>query len=169
MLTPLQQRRLWEEWFYAEVRAYYFADLAGRFDRRQRLVTWLSLFGASGALVAALGTILAGRWPWLPGLVALLPSGLGFYALVADNPHRAAECRSLYEGWSTLAADRSQLWDDMYGEDAPARLAAMEARGRSLSSRGTTLRIREEDEQAKLLYWYAKVEAEHAARQSHAA
>ena len=34
MLTPDQQRRLWEDRFLSEVRAHYFADLAADYRRR---------------------------------------------------------------------------------------------------------------------------------------
>lgn len=165
MLTPLQQRTLWESWFGAETRAYYFADLSAFYRTRQRVITWLSLFGSSGALAAVIGTLLSPRWPWLPAVVALVPTGLGLYSLVADNQQRAADSRDLHSKWNALASEYRRLWDDMYADNAPQRLAALEAKGLELSAPGIGLPYIE----ARMARWYDHVEREHRAAAAHAA
>jgi hypothetical protein len=49
MLSELQQRSVWENWLSAEIRANYFAESCLIYQRRQRVVTWLTLAASSGA------------------------------------------------------------------------------------------------------------------------
>lgn len=165
MLTQLQQRTVWENWYGAEVRAYYFADLSAFFRIRQRVITWASLFGSSGALAAVIGTWLSLTWPWLPAVVALVPTGLGLYSLVADNQQRAADSRDLHNRWSALASEYRRLWDDMYADDAPRRLVELEATGRELSGLGIALPHVE----TRIARWQNHVEREHLAATARAA
>jgi hypothetical protein len=57
MLSELQQNRVWEGWFSAEVRANYFADLAGAYHQRQSWATWAAVFSSSGAVIAFLANL----------------------------------------------------------------------------------------------------------------
>ena len=56
MLSEAQQRRVWEGMLSAEIRANYFAELSGKYHRRQRVVTWVILFLSSGAAATFLYT-----------------------------------------------------------------------------------------------------------------
>jgi hypothetical protein len=166
MLTALQQRRLWELWFGGEVRAYYFSDLAARYHQRHRIVSWVTLFGASGALAAALAAGLSGTFTWVPAVVTLIPAGLGLYSVVADDSQRAADSRTLYQHWSALASQGRELWDAMEADEAPHRLADLEARARELSMAG--MRLPPYDE-ARMDQWQAWVTREHEAARADAA
>lgn len=160
-LSSLQQQQLWEGWFAAEVRALYFADLSTMYRQRHRLVTWLTLFGSSGSLVAFLVTWVGSVWPWVPAVMAIPPAGLSLYALVADNAQRAADSRELHARWNALARERRRLWDDMYADDARERFEALEEKGEEFSSLALASLPNQED---RMLRWEEHVERYYAAR-----
>jgi hypothetical protein len=122
-LTELQRKRLWEDLLLAEARSYYFGDLATRYNREQRVITWASLILSSGSLVTAIAVTKQG---WITAVLALAASALTFYSLVAQNHKRASDATDLHLRWARLAREYERLWEDMYAEDAPARLNAIE-------------------------------------------
>ena len=121
-LNELQRKRLWEDLLLAEARSYYFGDLATKYNREQRIITWTSLILSSGATVTAVASLAANGQAWLPALLALIASGITFYSLVAQNHKRAADAIDLHTRWAKLARAYERLWEDMYDEDALARL-----------------------------------------------
>ncbi|MBI4469607.1 MAG: hypothetical protein HY650_09840 [Acidobacteria bacterium] len=48
-LTPDEVDRVWQRMAEAEVRAFYFADLAARATRQKQIITGVSFFLSSGA------------------------------------------------------------------------------------------------------------------------
>ena len=125
-LNELQRKRLWEDLLLAEARSYYFGDLATKYNREQRIITWTSLILSSAATVTAVATLAANGQAWLPALLALIASGITFCSLVAQNHKRAADATDLHTRWAKLARAYERLWEDMYDEDALARLNAIE-------------------------------------------
>ncbi|MBI4346866.1 MAG: hypothetical protein HY553_08420 [Elusimicrobia bacterium] len=141
MLSELQRKRVWEGWFKGEVRANYFADLSGRYRRRQRTATWLTLLLSSGAF----GTLLAQlppRYGFAPMLLAALTAAVSLWSLVAQNQQHAVDAADLHHRWNRLASDYRYLWDEMYAEDAIARLAILDERAADLSKAGTAFPVR---------------------------
>src|SRR5882672_8139548 len=110
-LNELQRQRLWEDLLLAEARSYYFGELATRYNREQRVITWASLILSSGALVTA---VAATQQAWIPAVLALAVSALSFYSLVAQNYQRAATATDLHMRWAKLARAYERLWEDMY-------------------------------------------------------
>lgn len=140
MLTELQQKRVWEGMLSSAIRANYFADIAGRFHRRQRAATWLTLFLSSGALVS----ILYKDLPEGPALLVragptLLAAGISGYLLAVQNQKHAVDCADLHYRWNRLASDFENLWDDMYSPEALDRLKKLEEKAAELSKSATGL------------------------------
>ena len=125
-LNEIQRGRLWEDLLLAEARSYYFGDLATRYHREQRIITWASLILSSGATVTAVAAAVASGQVWIPAVLALTASALTFYSLVAQNHKRASDAADLHTRWAKLARAYERLWEDMYAEDALARLNAIE-------------------------------------------
>lgn len=126
-LNELQRTRLWEDLLLAEARIYYFGDLATRYNREQRIITWASLILSSGATVTAVAAaVVASGQVWISAVLALTASAITFYSLVAQNPKRASDATDLHTRWTKLARAYERLWEDMYAEDALARLNAIE-------------------------------------------
>lgn len=142
MLSELQRKRVWEAWFEGEVRANYFADLSGRYRWRQRTATWLTLVFSSGAFGALLAQ-LPPQYGWAPTVLAALAAAVSLWSLVAQNQQSAVDAADLHHRWNRLAADYQRLWDDMYAEDAAARLRALDERAAELSKAGTAFPVRE--------------------------
>jgi hypothetical protein len=93
-LNEPQRKRLWENLLLAEARSYYFGDLATKYNREQRVITWASLILSSGATVTAVAV--ANGHAWLPAVLALAASTITFYSLVAQNHKRAADATDLH-------------------------------------------------------------------------
>jgi hypothetical protein len=125
-LNELQRQRLWEDLLLAEARSYYFGDLATKYNREQRVITWTSLILSSSAMVTAVAASVANGQAWLPAVLALIASGVTFYSLVVQNHKRAADAADLHTRWAKLARAYERLWEEMYDEDALARLNAIE-------------------------------------------
>jgi hypothetical protein len=160
MLSELQQKRVWEGWFSAEVRANYFADLAGAYHQRQRWATWAAVFSSSGAVIAFLAN-LPPAWAWVAPAFALVTAGLSGYSLVAHYQEHAVASSDLHFRWNRLASDYEALWDEMYASDAPARLAALVERGAELSKSATVAGLLYQER--RMLKWQELVERHHAA------
>jgi hypothetical protein len=134
MSEPLR-KRVWDEWLSAEIRANYFAELAGIYHHRQRLSTWLTLFTSSGAA----GTFLA-RLPeayaWVPPLLAVVTAGLSLYSVVAQNHQRAGDCADLHFRWNRLAMAYRALWDNMEAPDVAAQFGRLDDEAAAVSKAG---------------------------------
>jgi hypothetical protein len=134
MLTELQRKRVWEGW-------------------------WTSLFLSSGA-VASVIIRLPQEFSWVAPVLALLGSALTLYSLIAQNQKHATDSADLHLRWTRLASEFQRLWDDMYADDAPARLAVLEEREAELGRAGTAFPVNEK----RLLKWQDHVEKHNAAR-----
>jgi hypothetical protein len=125
-LSELQRKRLWEDLLLAEARSYYFGDLATRYNREQRAITWISLILSSGATLTAVTAAVAKGQVWIPAALALIASAITLYSVVAQNPKRASDAGDLHTRWAKLARAYERLWEDMYADDALGRLNAIE-------------------------------------------
>ena len=136
-LSKLQQEAVWEGWLAGEIRANYFADLGGRYQRRQRIATWLILVTSSGAFLTFTGQWLPPDKEWIRAAFAATSAALSLWLLVAQNQKNATDCSDLHARWNTLANQYRSLWDDMYAPDAPQKLEALRQM-RSNSARAAT-------------------------------
>lgn len=159
MLTELQQRRLWENWLSAEIAAFYFADLAGVYRRRQQFSLWGTLLASSGAATAAVAHLPAG-WSWLAPVFALAAAGISGYMLVIENHRRESDCRDLFVRWNRLALAYERLWGKMHGDDADEQLAMLERRTAEISKDSTAFPAH----RRRLEKWQDHVEQHHHAR-----
>ena len=159
MLTPIQQTVVWERWFQSEVRALYYADLASLYRRLQTTITYASLLTSSGAIAAVVYTLAERKWPWLPAVIALIPTALNLYSLVANYQKKTAEATELQRRWHAFAHENRRLWDEMYSETASQRVAELDAVSRDLSADGNNLPY----EETRMDRWYAIVAEQHRA------
>jgi hypothetical protein len=156
MLNELQQKRVWEGWLSAEIRANYFADLSRRYHYRQRLATWSTLFLSSGAAVAFVAG-LPREYAWVAPILSLLTAAVSAYSLVMQNQKSAMDSADLYFRWNKLAGEYERLWESMYSEDALAQLSALEERAAELSKVATAFPVKRK----QLLKWQQHVEMHH--------
>ena len=56
MLSEAQQKRVWERRLGSEIRAKYFAELSGRYSKRQRFATWSTLLFSSSDAVSLIAS-----------------------------------------------------------------------------------------------------------------
>jgi hypothetical protein len=121
MLSEAQQERVWEGMLGSEIRAKYFAELSGRYSKRQQFATWATLlFSSSDAvsLVAALPSNLT----WIRLALALCATGTSIYLALAQNDRKAFDAAGLYERWSPLALSFQAIWENVDADDAEAQL-----------------------------------------------
>ena len=164
MLTPLQQKRAWENMLSAEIRANYFADLSSRYRWHQRLANWITLVLSSGAFISLVLKMLKDgqesfSWlGWLPALFTLASAAVSAYSIVAQNYDRAMSGTDLHSRWNRLSKDYQSLWDDIYDEKALDRLQRLEEIGTELSKAGVAFPNRKR----QMLKWQKHVEQHHA-------
>jgi hypothetical protein len=138
MLSDLEQRRVWEGLLGAETRSQYFADLCGRYQRKQKYLTWGILLLSSGAFAAFVTHWASQTVPWLPAVLALSTAGLSLFSLVAKNERNSIDCNELHFKQNTLAREFEDLWDDMYSDLAATKLKELEVRAIEYSRTATS-------------------------------
>jgi hypothetical protein len=154
MLTESQITSIWERQIAAEVRALYFADLAGSYTTQKQWITGASFFLASGAAATLLG-----KSPtWVPLVLACITALLSAYS-VARGLDGATRTMSKFQfSWSELASGYEALWNDVHSADALTRLETLTARERDLSSQAST---EAPNDQKRLHYWQLEVFKQH--------
>ena len=160
MLTELQQKRVWENWLSAEIRAAYFGELVHLYQARQRHATWLTLLLTSGAAAVAFATLpVEWRVP-LPVLAA----AISLYSTTAGNTVRSADCADLHFRWTRLAQSYQRLWETgMYASGAIGRLNALDDKVAEVS-RSSTQFPDDARRLAKWEDWVVSHRAPHAPR-----
>jgi len=158
MATDAQRTRVWEDWLSAEIRSYYFADLAFRLESHQRAAHWLILFGASGVVTSLLSTL--PRWVAL--VLAGLVTAVSIYSVVVQNQKRAADAKDLHFRWSTLASEYHDLWDSIEtAPDLTRAIQQLDLRKAEASRSAVALPA----EEKRLGHWYDVVLAQHGLAQ----
>jgi hypothetical protein len=158
MLSPLQQKRVWEGQLASEIRAIYFADLCNHYQRIQRIVTWLTLAFSSGAAATLLADWLPPRFAFLKPTFALATAGLSLWSLVENNHKRATDCSDLQFRYRKLARGFESLWDDMYSPDAQKTLDDLEAKSADLEKSSLAF----PEGKRRMTKWQDHVERQHA-------
>ena len=159
MLSQLEQKNVWENWLSSEIRAYYFADLANRYQARQRVLTWLTLIFSSGAAFAIVTDWAPERFEWIKAALALLTAAVSFLSLVQQNQKSAMDCSDLHFRWNRLASEYEALWDDMYAADAELKLKALGEKEAELSK--SSIGFPDRDQERVMLKWQNHVERHH--------
>lgn len=155
MLSPGQQKTIWEGWLGAEIRSYYFADLSGRYRRRQTGVTWVLLACSSGAFAALIAGLPSGAGRALTFLTAIL----SLWSVVAQNQKHVTDCADLHFRWLTLASRYEALWNDMYDPGAAATLRQLTQIAAEISTTSTAF----PNDAKRMGKWQDLVEAHHHA------
>ena len=157
MLSQLQQKNVWENRLSSEMRANYFADLANRYQFRQRALTWFTLLFSSGAAFAIVTDWTPEGFEWIKAALALLTAAASLLSLVEQNQKSATVCSDLHFRWNRLASEYESLWDDMYAADAELKLKALGEKEAELSRSSTASPYRER----VMLKWQDHVERHH--------
>lgn len=134
MLNEADRGRVWEYKYEAEVRSYYFADLASRYTKKKQRVVGLS-FVLSSAAAASLWAEL----PWyVAAFMALVVASLNGYSIAVGLDKAALTTSRLHASWNKLASDYELLLSHSYEDDAESIMEAARARGRDISEQGST-------------------------------
>ena len=160
MLSSHQQKDTWEEWLASEVRANYFAELVGHYQRRQRNLMWGILVLSSGAFTTSLSDWLPQQYRWFRAILPLLAAGLSLWLLLARYERSAAECSDLFLEWSGLGREFKGLWENMYLDGASDTLTSLLDKRDKLSKRCTNFPNRRD----RVLKWERYVVAQHQDR-----
>jgi hypothetical protein len=153
MLTPLQQKEVWEGWLGSEIRANYFGDLVVHYGAQQKLYTWLTLVFSSGAAAALISDRLPSNLSWIKAALAMLTAALSNLSLVQQNQKRATDAADLHFRWNSLAGQAQELWNNMYDENAASRLNELSEKMNEVSKSSTAFPYQER----RMLKWEAHV------------
>jgi hypothetical protein len=159
MLSTLQQRAVWEGMLGAEIRANYFADLAGRYQQKQRLLTWGTLLFSSGAFATIISDWLPQDLRWIRAAAALMAAALSLWSLTAKNERTAIECSDLHFKWNRLAREFDRLWNDMYTDSAADTLWSLQEKAGDIAKSCTSLPNKER----LMVKWEKRVILDHQA------
>jgi len=131
MLSEFQSRDLWERWLAAEMRSNYFADRAQYYASVHNWISWRILLFSSGAAV----TILSGSYvpQWIKPSLAIGAAGLSLLSLVKQFQKRSFECSELHYKWNRMAYECETLWNNVWSDDAEARLQNIAQKAAELS------------------------------------
>lgn len=155
-LSQAQIQRVWEGMLGAEIRSNYFAELVLRFNTEQKLLTWLTLFLSSGALVTILASIPA-NYSWIRPILAALAAGTSLYSVVRQNQKSAVDATNLHAKWLRLASRYTELWENLYRQDAEDKLRELTTLAEDASVAGNVL----PNDEARMLKWENYVLAHH--------
>ena len=139
MLSDFQQKTVWDGWLSAEIRAAYFAELSGRYQRAQKYLVAGSLVLSSGATLALVSSAIPASYAWVKPVLTLMAAILSAWSLVAKNERGSIDCADLHFRWNTLAMDYEALWADVHSDDAAGQLAQLRRREAELSKSSTAM------------------------------
>ena len=154
MLSEAQITGVWENQIAAEVRALYFAELAGNYTLQKQWITGMSFFLSSGAAVR----LFTSSPTWIPISCALLTALLTAYAMARNLDGAIRTMAKLHYSWSQIASEYESLWNATYAEGAEQIYTRLVARERDLSELAST---DAPNNQKRLGYWMDQVLKQH--------
>ena len=154
MLSEAQITGVWEGQIAAEVRALYFAELAGNYTLQKQWITGLSFFLSSGAVV----TLLTASPTWVPVTCALLTALLTAYSMARGLDAAIRTMAKLHYSWSQIASEYDTLWNATYADGAEQVYDRLVTRERDLSELAST---DAPNNQERLGYWMDQVLKQH--------
>jgi len=157
MLSEFQISDVWEQWISAETRSLYFAEMGRRYNLWQNLLTWATLFLASGATATFLSDWLPVEYGWVKPVLTALAAALSGLSLVMQNQKKYADCADLHFKWNRLAEEYKALWNETYSEAAASTLAGLNGKAAELSKSGIWIGYKEKT----LLKWENHVLQQH--------
>jgi len=134
-LTENETKRVWENMLEAEVRSFYFGELASRYTTYKQVITGISFFLSSGAAAA----IIAKAPAWVPVLSASIVAILTAYSMAVGLDRRASAMSKLHYEWNHLTADYERLWNHWHEDNASEVFEDLLRRGREASEAGTEM------------------------------
>lgn len=135
MLTREEADRVWQRMVEAEVRSYYYGDLASQYTRRKQYITGISFFLASGAAA----TVAAKFPPVVPIILSLIVAILAAYSLGVGLDRCIRTLSKLHSDWNRLSSEYEHLWFHWQDADANEELQDLIKQARDISEIGTEM------------------------------
>ena len=154
MLTDQQINKAWQSMFEAEVRSFYFGDLASRYTLWKKLVMAASFILSSIAAALVLGGVWHELLPVVLNLLIALISGISIGFSLDEQVSRMVRLR---HSWSQIAARYEQLWNRWNDENAESVLLNLQQQSRELSDEG----LKAPCWKNRIEHWYDHVRSRH--------
>jgi hypothetical protein len=135
MLATGEVNRVWERMVEAEVRSFYFAELASQFTKHKQIITGMSFFltsGAAASLIAQAPTL-------IPILLSVSVALASAYSMAVGLDRRIKTLTQLHCEWNQLSAQYEHLWNHWGDDDATRILDELIKRGRDASEIATEM------------------------------
>lgn len=159
MLSDAQIQRVWEEMLSAEFRELYYADLATEYATKQRRATWATLILSSSAFASVIADLPA-QLAIVRPVLALATAVLSGYSLAMQTQKRTVDASDLALRWSKIAHEYGAIWENVFADDAAAKLQRVDAATVEASKAGHQL----PHQPKRIAKWQDRVEAKWAAR-----
>jgi hypothetical protein len=134
-LTDMQANEVWKKRYEAEVRSFYFADLAAKYVRRKQIMAGVSFFFSSGAAATVLGKLPT----WIPVILAVVSAIATAYSLAVSLDSCIANLTKSHWQWNQIFEEYDSLWNHQADDDAEERLAKIWRLAREASANATQL------------------------------
>jgi hypothetical protein len=106
MLNEADRVMVWEKMLEAEVRAFYFGDLAANYSKQKQVITFLTFFLASGAAATLVGQLPS----WVPLGLSLVSALTISYSLAFALDRKALTLSKLHSEWMQISIGYRNLW-----------------------------------------------------------
>lgn len=129
MLSRSEIDLVWKYMLEAEVRAYYFGDLTGKYQRKKELITFVTFFLSTGAAA----TLIAKLPSWIPIILALITSAATTYSIVFGLDRKLIVMAQLHSQWMKIASDYEYLYHHWSVSEAGELLNDIQVREKQAS------------------------------------
>ncbi len=138
-LSGAQEKRVWDGMLGSEIRAKYFAELSGKYQRKQQLATWGTLSFATADAASFLAH-LPEDFLWIRAALAVCAAAVSIYLALAQNERKALDCSDLYARWGRLHKAYEAIWEDIQADDAMSRLRELDEQAIEASKLANSLK-----------------------------
>lgn len=134
MLTQDEKNAVWRDMLEAEVRSYYFGELASKYSQRKQIIAFVTFFLSSGAAATLFSSVPS----YVPMSLALLTAGLTSYSIAVGLDRKALTMSKLHSQWMQISSGYERLWNRWSEEDAHEQISELMVRSHQASETGTT-------------------------------
>lgn len=155
MLKESETADVWLNMIAAEVRAFYFGELASKYSKRKQLITFVIFFLSSGAAATFIAKTSV---EWLPATLAIITALLTSYSIAFGLDRQVTAASKLHAQWMHISIEYQHLWNHWSEDGARDTFNDLLARGAQASETAT---LEAPYDKKRMDYWADHVHAQY--------